>query len=100
MRIEQPEHHMKDNKAKPQKSPRGRFIFGAALGIAISIPIFAGIESPPLKAFFMLAFAGLMGAGQVIGGRDTPGARKFTRYAMIGAFVAMFVGIIAFMIID
>jgi hypothetical protein len=91
---------MKDIKGKPQKSPRGRFIFGAALGIAISIPIFANIEPAPLRALFMLVFAGLMGGGQVIGGRNTPGARKFTRYAMIGALVAMFVGIIAFLIIN
>ncbi len=75
-------------------------MFGAALGILISIPIFAGIDQPPLKAFAMVAFAGLMGAGQVIGGRNTPGARKFTRYAMVGSIAMMVIGVVAFMIIN
>ena len=91
---------MKDTKGKPQKSARARFLFGAAIGIAISIPIFAGIDSPPVKAFFMLAFAGLMGAGQVIGGRDTAGARKFTRWAMIGGVGTMVIGVGLFLILS
>lgn len=48
----------------------------------------------------MLAFAGLMGAGQVIGGRDTAGARKFTRWAMIGGVGTMVIGVGLFLILS
>ena len=89
---------MKNLKGKNQKSPRARFLFGAALGIAISVPIFAGVDSPPVKAFLMLAFAALMGGGQVIGGRDTAGSRKFTRWAMIAGVATMVIGIVLFML--
>jgi len=40
----------------------------------------------------------LMGAGQVIGGRETTGARKFTRWAMIGGVGTMVIGIVLFML--
>lgn len=89
---------MKNIKGKNQKSSRGRFIFGAAIGIAISVPIFGGVESPPIKALLMLAFGGLMGAGQVIGGRDTAGGRKFTRWAMIGGAATMVIGVVIFLL--
>lgn len=89
---------MKDTKGKNKKSARARLLFGAALGIAISIPIFSGVDSPPVKAFLMVAFAALMGAGQVIGGRETTGARKFTRWAMIGGVGTMVIGIVLFML--
>lgn len=46
----------------------------------------------------MLAFGGLMGAGQVIGGRDTAGGRKFTRWAMIGGAATMVIGVVIFLL--
>jgi hypothetical protein len=89
---------VKNLKGKNQKSSRARFLFGAAIGVAISVPIFSDIGSPPVKAVLMLAFAGLMGASQVIGGRDTAGARKFTRWAMVGGIMSLMIGVVIFML--
>ena len=92
-------NNVKNTEGKKKNSSRARFLFGAGLGIAVSIPIFAGVDSPPVKAFLMLAFAGLMGGGQVLGGRDTAGGRKFTRWAMIGGVGTMVIGIVLFMLL-
>ncbi len=89
---------MKKAKNKKAMSSQARFIFGAAIGVAISIPIFGGVESAPVKFVLMTAFAVIMGYAQVIAGKDTPGSRKFTRWAIIGGILAMAVGIVAFLL--
>jgi len=88
---------MKPTKKKKQISSQGRFIFGAAIGVAISVPIFGGVDTAPVKFILMAGFAGLMGYAQVIAGKDTAGSRKFTRWAIIGGIVAMAAGIVAFL---
>jgi hypothetical protein len=51
-----------------------------------------------VKAILMIAFAGIMGYAQVIAGKDTAGARKFTRWAITGGILAMAAGIVAFLL--
>jgi VIT1/CCC1 family predicted Fe2+/Mn2+ transporter len=89
---------MKPTKNKKALSSQARFVFGAAIGVAISVPIFGGVDSAPVKAILMIAFAGIMGYAQVIAGKNTAGSRKFTRWAIIGGIVAMAVGIVAFLL--
>ena len=89
---------MKPTKKKKPMSNQARFVFGGVIGVAISVPIFGGIDSAPVKAILMIAFAGIMGYAQVIAGKDTAGARKFTRWAIIGGILAMAAGIVAFLL--
>jgi hypothetical protein len=89
---------MKSTKNKKPMSSQARFIFGAGIGVAISIPIFGGVDSAPVKFLLMVAFAAIMGYAQVIAGKDTAGARKFTRWAIVGGILAMAVGIVAFLL--
>jgi len=88
-----------DNNGKKQMSSQARFGFGAALGVAISVALFNDIDEAPVKFALMASFAGIMGYAQVFAGRDTPGARKFTKWAMVGGFIALAAGIVAFLIV-
>ncbi|MBC8453126.1 MAG: hypothetical protein H8D69_01495 [Chloroflexi bacterium] len=88
---------LKPRNENAQKSSRARFLLGAAIGVAISVPLFAGIDEAPVQFALMAAFAVIMGYAQVLAGRDTPGARKFTKWAIVGGIVALFAGIVAFM---
>ena len=77
---------------------RARFVLGAGIGIAISVPVFGGVENDFFKAVLMIAFGGIMGAAQVYAGKETASARKFTRLAVTGSILAMAIGIIIFLI--
>ncbi len=88
---------MNDLKGNAPHSSRSRFMLGAGIGIAISIPIFDAIDDTPAKILFMVAFAAVMGTGQVLAARNTPGARKFTRLAVVGGVITLLIGIIAFL---
>ena len=88
---------MRDNNGKQPKNSRARFILGAAVGVAISIPIFGGIENSAIRFLLMFAFGGLMGYGQVFAARETPGAKKFLRLAIIGSVIALVLGLVIFM---
>jgi hypothetical protein len=84
-------------KNKKQMSSQARFLFGAVIGIAISIPVLGGVDSAPVKFVLMAVIAALMGGAQVIAGKDTAGARKFTQWAIVGGILAMAFGIVAFL---
>jgi hypothetical protein len=88
---------VRDNNGSKPKNSRARFILGAAVGVAISIPIFSGIESSFIRFILMFAFGGLMGYGQVFAARDTPGSRRFLRLAIVGSVVALVLGLVIFM---
>ena len=64
--------NMKPTKKKKAMSNQARFVFGGVIGVAISVPIFGGIDSAPVKAILMIAFAGIMGYAQVIAGKIRP----------------------------
>lgn len=89
---------MRNIKGEVPKSAVSRFLLGAGIGVAISIPIFAGIEDVPVKIIFMALFAGLMGGGQVLAGRNTEGSRRLVRIALVGGVMAMLVGIGLFLL--
>ena len=72
-------------------------MLGAGIGLAISIPIFDAIKDTPAKILFMVVFAIVVGTGQVLAARNTPGARKFTRLAVIVGVITLLIGIIAFL---
>ena len=91
---------MKDKKDTLAKSSRGRFIFGAGIGIAISVALFASVDNALAKFLLMAAFGTLMGLAQVYAGRESSGARKFTKYAMAGGVVTMGLGIVIFLLIN
>lgn len=86
------------NNSKKQMSSQARFVLGAGIGIAISVALFNEIDEAPVKFVLMTAFAAIMGYAQVIAGRDTPGARKFTKWAMVGGVIALAAGIVAFLV--
>jgi hypothetical protein len=91
---------MTDKKGTLAKSSKGRFIFGAAIGIAISVALFSSIENAIAKFFLMAGFGTLMGLAQVYAARETAGARKFTKYAIVAGVVTMGLGIVIFLMID
>jgi hypothetical protein len=72
-------------------------MLGAGIGLAISIPIFDAIKDTLAKILFMVAFATVVGTGQVLAARNTPGARKFTRLAVVVGVITLLIGIIAFL---
>jgi hypothetical protein len=88
---------VRDNNGSQPKNSRARFILGAAVGVAISIPIFGGLENSFIRFLLMFAFGGLMGYGQVFAARDTAGSRKFLRLAVVGSVVALVLGLVIFM---
>jgi len=81
-------------------SSQARFVFGAGIGIAISVALFNDVDEAPVKFLLMAAFAAIMGYAQVIAGRDTAGARKFTKFAMVGGVIALAAGIVAFLVVS
>jgi hypothetical protein len=88
---------VKEPIGKNKRTSQARFLLGAAIGVAISVPLFSGIEDASVRFVLMAAFAAIMGYAQVLAGRDTEGARKFTKWAIVGGVIALFVGIVAFM---
>lgn len=85
---------------KKQMSSRARFVFGAGIGIAVSVALFNDIDSAPVKFLLMTAFAGIMGYAQVFAGRESDAARKFTKLAITGGILALAIGIIAFLVVE
>lgn len=79
------------------KSGRARFVFGAAIGVAVSSVLFESVDIALANFLLTTAFAAMMGFAQVYAGRDTAGSRKFTRYAITGGVITMGVGIIIFL---
>jgi len=90
---------LRNVKGNAPKSDRVRFLLGAAIGIAISVPVFANIEDEPVRVLFMLLFAAVMGTGQVLAGRDTSGARKLTRWLITAAILTFVAAVIAYIVV-
>ncbi|NQW21775.1 MAG: hypothetical protein HQ477_13820 [Chloroflexi bacterium] len=89
---------MKNINGNKPKTSRARFILGAGIGVAISIPLFGDVENSFTRFLLMFGFGAMMGYGQVFAGKNTPGAKKFTRFAIAGSMLAMTVGIVIFLL--
>ncbi len=87
---------MRNIQGKVPQSAFSRFLVGAGIGIAISVPLFIGIEEVPVRVIFMLAFAGIMGAGQAVAGGTSPRARTATRWLVVIFGVTLLVGVATF----
>lgn len=67
---------MRFDSASYGRSPVRRFILGALIGVAISIPIFISIDDLAMSILFMVLFGGIVGVGQVLGGSSSPAANR------------------------
>ena len=91
---------MRQLNGKIPSSPVHRFLLGAGFGIAISIAIFAGVENVTLRIIFMLGFASLLGASQVLGGGTTTRSRKVQAWMLAGGAAALVAGVVLFFTLD
>ena len=74
-----------------------RFLLGAGIGLAISIPLFTGIEDWPVRAGLMLAFGAIFGIGSSQWtGQPAPRSRLVS--VLLVAGVAVLVTVIAWLL--
>ncbi len=73
---------------------------GAAIGVAISVPLFSGIDDWPVQAVLMATFAGIMGYGQVLAGRNTTHAMRATKWGLAIGAISMFAAIAVYLIVS
>lgn len=91
---------MRNIQGKVPQSAFSRFLLGAGIGIAISIPIFLGVEDVPVRILFMLAFAGIMGIGQVVAGGNTVRSQRAMRWMLAIGTLTLFVGVVTFFMVN
>ena len=87
---------MRQLNGKVPSSPVHRFLLGAGFGVAISVPIFVGIENITLRLIFMLGFAGMIGASQMFVGGTENRLRKTQGWLLAAGAVVLIVGIVLF----
>ena len=91
---------MRNLQGRVPESALSRFLLGAGVGIAISIPLFIGIEDTPVRVGFMIAFSGLMGIGQVLAGSKSARVRPMTRLAVLIGTMTLILGIVLYVIVS
>lgn len=91
---------MRNIQGKVPQSAFSRFLLGVGVGIAISVPLFMGIEELPVRILFMAAFAGIMGTAQVVAGGTSARSRTAMRWMLgIGA-LTLAVGVAVFFMVN
>ena len=91
---------MRNIQGKVPESALSRFLLGAGIGIAISVPLFIGIEDVPVRVLFMLAFAGIMGTGQVLAGGKSERSRTRLTWSLVAGVATLLVGVLVFFLVS
>ena len=94
------EDKLRNIQGKVPESALSRFLLGAGVGIAVSIPIFAGIEDATVRFSFMTAFSGLMGIGQVLAGSKSVRVRPMTKLSLLFGALALIAGLVFFVMLN
>ena len=85
---------------KTPLSPVSRFLLGAGIGVAISVPLFNGIDDVWVRILFMMAFAGVMGAGQVVAGGTSARSRKTRLWLLAAGAVSFAAGVAVYLAVS
>lgn len=91
---------MRNIQGKVPQSAFSRFLLGAGIGVAISIPLFQGVEDVPVRILFMLAFAGIMGGAQVIAGGTSARSKSLTRWLLAIGTLTFGIGVAVFFMVN
>ncbi len=91
---------MRNIQGKVPQSAFSRFLLGAGIGIAISIPLFIGIEDVAVRILFMLGFAGIMGGAQVVAGGTSARSGSLMRWMLAIGTLTMLVGVAVFWMVN
>ncbi len=91
---------MRNIKGDVPQSAISRFLLGAGIGVAISVPIFWSMEDVAVRVLLMAAFAGLMGGAQVIAGGKTERSQRILRWAMVAGTFTLLAGVVTFFVVN
>ena len=88
---------MENLRALLRRNAALRFLLGAGTGLAVSIPLFTGVEDWPVRAGLMLAFGAVFGIGSSQWtGQAAPRSRLVLVPLVVG--VAVLVTVIAWLL--
>ena len=90
---------MRNIKGDIPESPIARFILGGGIGLALSIPLFMGIEDIPVRIGFMAAMTALMGSGQVMAGSKAAQERGMVRWSLFAGTLLLVTGLVILFIL-
>lgn len=90
---------MRNIQGNVPKSALSRFLLGAGIGVAISVPLFVGIEELGVRILLMAVFAGTIGGAQVLAGGRTERSGRLMRWMLGIGTVALVLSIAVFMMV-